>query len=89
MRKSLSAAALSLLMLPAATAFASEGSYAPVAVASPASGTAVSKPIGGSFVYSQGEGGQSQASPQGANGHGTARAGISANAFSYNVGGNG
>jgi hypothetical protein len=89
MRKSLFVAALSLLVLPAATAFASEGTFEPAVVASPASGATASAPIGGSFVYSQGDGGQNPAFPRGANAHDTARMGISAGAFSYNAGSNG
>jgi hypothetical protein len=88
MRKSILAAALSLLVLPAATAFASEGTYQPQVVASPATGQAVHGAIGQSFIYNPGEGGQTIARPavpaNGASG-GNAVAG----GFAYNTGLNG
>jgi hypothetical protein len=63
MRHSTLAAALSLLMLPAASAFADgEGSAMPQAVASPASGHADHR-VAAQVIYSQGEGGQSDARP--------------------------
>ena len=58
MKTSIIAAALSLLVLPAATAFAGEGSFQPQAVASAASGAGGYASVGQSFVYNQAEGGQ-------------------------------
>jgi hypothetical protein len=55
--------ALSLLVASSATAFAGEGTYAPVAVASPATGAAPDRGVAGSFVFSQAEGGSTEARP--------------------------
>jgi hypothetical protein len=81
---------LSLLLVPAASAFAEgEGSFQPQVVASPASGRAVDGGVGGSFAYSLGEGGQQAASPAQASVGAARNAAIAAGAFVFNSGLNG
>jgi hypothetical protein len=88
MRKSMIiAAAMSLLVLPAASAFASEGTFQPAAVASPATGKATNQGSVASFAYSQAEGGQVEATPVLRRSVG--RGAVSAGAFSVNTGLNG
>lgn len=89
MRKSITAAALSLLVLSSATAFASEGTFEPQQVASPASGAAPRGDVGMSFVYSMGEGGQTASAPAAAAARPASPTAVAAGAFAYNPGLNG
>jgi len=88
MRKFILAGGLSLLVLPAATAFAGEGSFQPQTVASAASGTGGYASLGRSFIYNGGEGGQPDAAPAFTVGR-VAPVSVTAGANPYNAGLNG
>lgn len=78
--------ALSLLVVSSATAFAGEGTYRPVAVASPAAGVASDRGVAGSFAFGQAEGQQIDQRPAVA---ATGAAGRAIVASGFNAGLNG
>jgi hypothetical protein len=80
---------MSLLAVSTTAALADgEGTYSPVAVASPAQGRVVDAGTRGSFIFSQGEGGQAEARPVIA--APTARSlPIASGSFQFNAGQNG
>lgn len=81
------AAAISMLVLPAASAFAAgEGTFQPTVAAWSASGPAIDRGIGASFVYSAGEGGQDLAGPVAAAPTGPRAPAVAAGSFQYNAG---
>lgn len=84
------AAAVSLLVLPAASAFAEgEGTYAPSTVAWSAAGPAVDRGVGASFAFNAGEGAQDAGRPAPAAPRAVAAPAVAGGTFRFNEAQNG